>query len=282
MENYSQGRYALEAHYILSEIYWRQQDVTNALFHADFVIAADENPSFIIPTLIRVARHYLSNQEFGAAESSLIKLLAQPLDSDQRTFALSNLMQMMSDQSRWQQAIDYANELTPYLSNNTQDPLRAQARLISAWSYFELKEFDLAREQYKDMDELAKGHYGAQLNFAKAYFAHLDQDYSGSNEHIQNLAQNYANYMVYGVRGLMLMAKNFEALSDPFQARFILENIRDNMHDFPELQQEAIEHLAIMDQSKDAQEPENSAGAPEMDGTKEPSSNDKNQKKQND
>ena len=37
-----------------------------------------------------------------------------------------------------------------------------------------------------------------------------------------------------------------------------------------------------MDQSKDAQEPENSAGAPEMDGTKEPSSNDKNQKKQND
>lgn len=282
LENYSQGRYALEAHYILSEIYWRQQDVTNALFHADFVIAADENPSFIIPTLIRVARHYLSNQEFGAAESSLIKLLAQPLDSDQRTFALSNLMQMMSDQSRWQQAIDYANELTPYLSNNTQDPLRAQARLISAWSYFELKEFDLAREQYKDMDELAKGHYGAQLNFAKAYFAHLDQDYSGSNEHIQNLAQNYANYMVYGVRGLMLMAKNFEALSDPFQARFILENIRDNMHDFPELQQEAIEHLAIMDQSKDAQEPENSAGAPEMDGTKEPSSNDKNQKKQND
>jgi len=285
LENYTQGRYALEAHYILSEIYWRQQEVTKALLHADFVIAADENPSFIIPTLIRVARHYLSNQEFAEAESSLIKLLTQPLDADQRTFALSNLMQMMSDQSRWQQAIHYTNDLTTHLSNNTQDPLLTQARLISAWSYFELKEFDLAREQYKDLDDFAKGQYGAQLNFAQAYFAHLDQDYLRSNELIQNLAQNYANYMVYGARGLMLMAKNFEALSDPFQARFILENIRDNMQDFPELQQEAAERLEKMDQSKNAPEPENSARASEMDSTKEPSSNDpkdNNQKEQND
>ena len=50
------------------------------------------------------------------------------------------------------------------------------------------------------------------------------------------------------------MAQNFEALSDEFQARFILENIRDNMQDFPELQQEAIDRLAAMDRLKnDAQ-----------------------------
>ena len=287
LDNYTQGRYVLEAHYFLSDIYWRQQEVTKALYHADFVITADENSSFVIPTLIRVARHYLSNQEFGLAESSLIKLLAQPLDSDQRTFALSNLMQMMSDQSRWQEAIDYANQITPYLSNKVQEPLSIQVRLISAWSYFELKDFEMAREQYQDMDDFAKGHYAAQLYFAKAYFAHLDQDFIRSNEHIQNLAQNYANYPVYGARGLMLMAKNFEALSDLFQARFILENIRDNMQDFPGLQQEAIERLAKMDQTENEQEnrPVKNTETSGVDGdtnnaTLGPKS--KNQKEQND
>ena len=73
--------------------------------------------------------------------------------------------------------------------------------------------------------------------------------YLGSNDSIQYLAQNYANHPKYGARGLMLMALNFEALEDSFQARFILENIRDNMNDFPELQEEATRRLAQMDES---------------------------------
>ena len=160
-------------------------------------------------------------------------------------------------------------------------------RLISAWSYFELKDFEMASEQYQDMEDFAKGHYAAQLYFAKAYFAHLDQDFIGSNEHIQNLAQNYANYPVFGARGLMLMAKNFEALSDLFQARFILENIRDNMQDFPGLQQEAIERLAKMDQIENEQEnrPVKNTETSGVDGDTNNSTlgpKSKNQKEQND
>lgn len=247
LQNYPEGRYTLEAHFFLSEIYWRAQNVDQALAHADPVINTTQNPSYVIPTLIRVARYALSTQEFGGAESALIKLLDQPLDTDQRTFALRNLMQITSDGSRWQEARDYALGLFNHLSESGDTALKTQSRLISAWSYFELGAFELAREQYQGMDELANGQYGAQFTLAQAYFAHLDQDYKGSNDLIQNLAQNYAHYSSYAARGLMLMALNFDALSDLFQARFILENIRDNMQDFPDLQQEAIERLAKMD-----------------------------------
>ncbi|HBB48424.1 MAG TPA: hypothetical protein DCZ44_02180 [Flavobacteriaceae bacterium] len=250
LENYPQGRYTLEVHYFLSEIYWRQQNIEQALIHADPVIKNDQNPSYVIPTLIRVVRHYLSIQEFAWAESSLIQLMKQPLDADQRSFALRNLMQMMSDGSRWREALDYAEQLSSHLSPGGDEVLLAQAKLTSAWSHFELGEFEMARAQYQGMDAMAKGQYGAQMTLARAYFAHLDQDYLGSNDSIQYLAQNYANHPKYGARGLMLMALNFEALEDSFQARFILENIRDNMSDFPDLQEEATRRMAQMDESK--------------------------------
>lgn len=250
LENYPQGRYTLEAHYFLSEIYWRKQNVAQALIHAEPVINSDQNPSYIIPTLIRVSRHYISSQEFELAENNLIQLLNQPLDADQRTFALRNLMQLNSDSSRWEQTRDYAQQLIGHLSVGGDAALITQAKFLVAWSHFELGAFELAREQYDALDGLARGLYGAQYTLAQAYFAYLDQDYSGSNVLIQNLAQNYANFPIYGARGLMIMALNFEALSDPFQARFILENIRDNMNDFPDLQQEAINRLEKMEREK--------------------------------
>ncbi len=254
LNNYAQGRYRLEAHYFLSEIFWRQQNVAQALLHVDPVISSDENPSYVIPTLIRMARHYLSTDELDLAKSTLIRLLGQPLTTNQRTFALRNLMQLTSDGARWQEAIEYAGQLSNHLSPGGDAALLIQARLISAWSQFELGAFVSARQQYEGLDTLASGQYAAQLALARAYFAHLDQDYSGSNALIQKLAQNYANYGRYSARGLLLMAQNFEALSDEFQARFILENIRDNMQDFPQLQQEAIDRLAAMDRlKKDAQ-----------------------------
>ena len=252
LENYPQGRYTLEAHYFLSEIYWRKQNAVQAMIHADPVINADENPSYVIPTLIRVARHYLSIQEYETAEPYLRQLLDQPLDGDQRTFALSNLMQISSEDKRWQRTNDYAQALADHLTADGDAALLSQARLNAAWSYFELGAYELSREQYQGLEEIAQGQYGAQFALAQAYFAHLDKDYAGSNVLIQNLAQNYANYGHYATRGLLLMAANFEALSDPFQAQFILENIRDNVRDFPELQQEAIARLSEMERQENS------------------------------
>lgn len=252
LEHYPSGRYVLEAHYFLSEIFWRQQNAAQALMHVEPIINSAQNPSYVIPTLIRMARYYLSVEEFDLAESSLVQLLNQPLEVNQRTFALRNLMQIKSDRSQWHEAIDYANQLLDHLLPGSDVALINQAKLIRAWGHFELGAYELAREQYDGLDDMATGQYAAQITLARAYFAHLDQDYNGSNILIQDLAKNYANYGLYSARGLLLMALNFEALSDEFQARFILENIRDNMIDYPDIRQAAIDRLTQLDRLKDS------------------------------
>ena len=56
-----------------------------------------------------------------------------------------------------------------------------------------------------------------------------------SNLAIQQLAKNYADYKYFGAKGLLLMAANFQALNDSYQATFILETVIKNFADFSDI-----------------------------------------------
>jgi len=58
------------------------------------------------------------------------------------------------------------------------------------------------------------------------------------------------------VKGLILMAKNFDALNDAFQATFILENVIQNFADYPVAVNEA---KSLLDSIKKKEEERNSS-----------------------
>jgi len=53
------------------------------------------------------------------------------------------------------------------------------------------------------------------------------------------LIKNFSSYKYYASKGLIIMAKNFYALNDDFQATYILENVTQNFTDFKEVVDEA-------------------------------------------
>ena len=63
------------------------------------------------------------------------------------------------------------------------------------------------------------------------------------NTVIQKLAKNYSDYKYFGAKGLLLMATNFYALKDSYQATYILETIIKNFTDFPEVVAQAQKDL---------------------------------------
>lgn len=245
--NYPSGTYGVEAHHHLSEIYWQKQDEHAAIIHSEIVARAD-NSALAIPSLIRMARHHLTSQKPVLAMPILRRLLEQPIDRDQKSFALSNLTQLAQQDGQWTETKTYSEELMNLLDAETQ--AYKQAQLVNARSYFELDDYSEAELRYQGLDQWASGEQGAQLLYARAYFAHLDQHYAQSNELIQNLAQNYASYSIYGAKGLLLMGLNFENMNDFFQARFIWQNILDNMNEFPEIQAQAQDLLKALNEKE--------------------------------
>ena len=60
---------------------------------------------------------------------------------------------------------------------------------------------------------------------------------------IQQLIQQHPSNRTFAAKGLLLMAKNYYALNDAFQATYILENIIKNFSSFDVLTKEAVQLL---------------------------------------
>ena len=66
-----------------------------------------------------------------------------------------------------------------------------------------------------------------------------DKNYESSNAVVQKLAKDYSSYKLYSAKGLVIMAKNFYALEDAFQATYILESVISSFPEFDDVVNEA-------------------------------------------
>jgi hypothetical protein len=96
-----------------------------------------------------------------------------------------------------------------------------------------------AREAYAKVKSLASGEMGAEAQYFEAYFHNVEGAYEASNASVQILIKNFSSYKYYASKGLVVMAKNFRALEDDFQATYILENVIQNFAEFEEVINEA-------------------------------------------
>lgn len=109
-----------------------------------------------------------------------------------------------------------------------------------------------AKEAYAEVLKIANGGLAAEALYYDAYFKNKENDYEASNTSVQKLAKDYSSYKEWGGKGLILMAKNFYALGDAFQATYILESIIDNFAQFPEIVAAAKQESTLI-KTKEAQ-----------------------------
>jgi extradiol dioxygenase family protein len=124
--------------------------------------------------------------------------------------------------------------------------VKSDAQIIVARSAFEVNDLSKSREAYARLLSLAKGELAAEALYYDAYFKHKDGQYEASNLAIQQYTKSYSGYKYFGAKALVLMAKNFYALKDSFQATYILESITKNFVAFPTVVQEAEKELAAI------------------------------------
>ena len=121
-------------------------------------------------------------------------------------------------------------------------------------------EEDRAQAAYEEVLKTAIGARGAEALYYRAYFRHKAGAFEESNTAVEELARSYASYQEWGARGLIVMARNFDALGDPFQATYILESVIEN---FEELLPQKMEAESLLQQIKNRQANENSSVNPQ-------------------
>ena len=161
-----------------------------------------------------------------------------------KTFAQSNLMKGYYERKDYQNTLAYAEKV---LNAGTIDNrIRSDAQIMIARSAIETGNEQLAETAFAEVKKIATGRIGAEAWYYDAYFKNKNGDYESSNTSVQKLAKDFAAYKEWGGKGLVIMAKNFYALEDAFQATYILESVTENFAEYPDIVAEAKGELSLI------------------------------------
>lgn len=248
IQQFPTGLHAVDANFSLAQLYFGKVEKESALPYYKYV--ADRSTSeYAEQALTRVCEVYISKDDYQIALPYLLKLESQANIQQNRTFARSNLMKGYYGEKNYPKTLEYADKVlsTPSIDNR----IKSDAHIMIARSAIATNDEQKAKSAYAEVLKIASGATAAEALYYDAYFEHKDGAYENSNVAVQKLAKDYAVYKEWGGKGLVLMAKNYYALNDAYQATYILESVITNFSQYPEIVSEARAELAII-KSKEA------------------------------
>ncbi|MEX0274188.1 MAG: tetratricopeptide repeat protein, partial [Flavobacteriaceae bacterium] len=249
LKQFPSGANAVDAHFNLAQLYFGRGQKEDALDHYQYV-ADRSSGEYTEQAMARVCEIYVGMDDYPSAMPYLRRLEERANISQNRTFAQSNLMKGYYQQRDYERTLDYAK--TVLETSNIDDRIKGDAHIFIARSAMAMGDEPRAKDAYAEVLKVASGETAAEALYYDAYFKYKRADHEGSNTSVQRLAKDFAAYKEWGGKGLILMAKNFYAMDDAYQATYILESVTQNFKEFPEIVAEAQAELTVI-KSKEAQ-----------------------------
>lgn len=248
IKQFPNGANAVKSHFNLAQLYFGNGQQEKALPHYKFV-ADRSGGEYAEQSLTRVCEIYIGKDDYAAAVPFLERLEKQADIQQNRVFAQSNLMKGYYEQKNYEKTLTYADKVlaVPTIDNR----IKSDAQIMIARAAIATGDDAKAKSAYQEVLKIATGGTAAEALYYDAYFKNKAQDFEASNASVQKLAKGYSSYKEWGGKGLVIMAKNFYALGDAYQATYILDNVTTNFSQYPELVSEAKAELAII-KSKEA------------------------------
>ncbi len=241
LKQFPEGKNAMKAHFYLGQIFFSNEKSDKAIPHFKFVVERERN-EFTEQALARISELYLGKKEYQNALSYLSRLEKEADFPQNIIFAQTNMMKASYELKKYSEAVGYAEKVlqNPKIDN----AIKSDAQVIIARAAMETNNEAKAKSAYAEVQKTATGKLAAEALYYDAYFKNKEGKFAESNASVQKLAKDYSGYKIYGAKGLVIMAKNFYALKDAYQATYILDSVIKNFTDFPEVVEEAKAELA--------------------------------------
>ncbi len=241
LNEFPKGIHVLQAHFYIAQLYNKKGLFENAAPHYKYVTDAAQS-EFTEEALSRLSQFYLEKKSWQKAIPVLQRLEAVANFPQNRVFAQSNLMKANYQIDNYNQAVLYAEKVLE--SSKIDNKIKSDAQVIIARSAMKTNNEAKAKVAYENVALVATGETAAEALYFNAYFKNKAGNHEASNTTVQKLAKNFSGYKYYSAKGLVLMAKNYDALNDAFQATYILESVIQNFSSFDDVLAEAKEELS--------------------------------------
>ena len=258
LASYPEGQNALSTRFYLAEIYFEEEDWTNALKYYSEIIDFELN-EFSEKALVRATQIYVNQEQQGKAIPLWEQLDKVALHEENRRYAQFNLMKTYYGQSSYDQAILLAENILAF--DNLDAKVKWDAQDIIAHGALKIGDSLKAQVSFAILEKAPIDALAAEAYHYRAQLSHQMKAYVESNEIIAALSKKFSGQPLWAAKSLLLMAKNFYELGDAFQATFVLESMISNYAQFQDInaegnqllnkikQQQAEENASLTDQN---------------------------------
>lgn len=240
LQNFPNGLHALKSHFYLAQSYLKNNQTEKSIPHYTYVTSQSQS-EFSEESLSKLSQIYLEKEDWFNAMSLLERLEVEANYPQNTIFAQSNLMKGYYEAEDYKKAVEYAEKVLT--TNKIEKTIEADAKIIIARSAFKTGDFTTSEEFFIEVGRTATGELKAETLYYDAFFKHENKEYEPSTKIVQKLISDYSAYKYWGVKSYVIMAKNYYALEDAYQATYILENIIKNFTQYEDIIEEATSEL---------------------------------------
>jgi TolA-binding protein len=245
LQKYPSGTYAVEANFMKAECDLKNNDLETALIGYNFVVA-QASGKYTDPALRRAAAISFNKNDFKTAYEYYGRLELRP---EYAHDARVGMMRSAWNLKAYDNAMVAANKI---LTEESPVPALAnEAHLILARSAMEKQNYDLAYNEYALATAGAKNETAAEGRYTMALIQNVRKEYKQAEKTLFELIRLDAQYKTWVGKSFLLLSDNYLALSDTFQAKFVLTSFIEHT-DIADLKTLAQEKLKVIQDAEKA------------------------------
>lgn len=245
LQKYPAGFHLVEVHYMKAECAYKNNDIDNAL--ASYRVIIDKpNGKFTETALLRSSFIYYKQKDYTNAAAAFERVESLPnVSTANRNDAQVNLMRCYLMLNKFDTASTYAAKVLNI--EKLQPDIYVQAHYIKGKAAFNKGIYETAATEFNlVMKGNMKNEMEAEAKYDLIYMGYLKKGYKTAEKELFKYVSDYGAYPVWKGRGFLLLADDYLALKDTFQAKFILKSYAES-GDVPELKQQAIDKLHALE-----------------------------------
>jgi TolA-binding protein len=225
INTYPQSSRLQEARYYVAESYYRMKDLSKALPIYES-LSQDENFNMGSRVVGRAAEIHFSQKNYNAAISRYHRLEQLATNKREQHTAWAGLMESFFLLSQYDSSDVYARTILERGAVNAGD--QNKASLFLGKSAFARGDFETAQDEFLNTLNTAQDEYGAEAKYMLAEIFYLKKEFKKSYETLLSLTEDFAAYDEWVGKAFLLMADNFVAMDQIFQARATLQSLVEN------------------------------------------------------
>jgi tetratricopeptide (TPR) repeat protein len=243
---YPQSGRLQEAKYYQAESYYRLKQYANALpLYED--LNRDVNFNLGSKVAARIAEVQFKQGKYESAISNFHKLEKTATNKKEQYTAWSGIMESFYLLANYDSTEVYARLILE--KGNVNAGAQNKASLYLGKSAMGKGDFETAKDEFLNTLNTAHDEYGAEAKYLLALIFYNQKDYKQCYETLISLNNDFAAYDQWVGKSFLLLADNFVATNDVFQAKGTLQSLIEKFP-LPDVKEEAKRKLQKIEASE--------------------------------